>query len=190
MIIIGIDPGLTGALSFIDSVSGEVSIAEIPTTVRVTVASKSSKNAAKKKSKKTGGEVKRRVDGLALARLVRERVPVDREAMSVCESVRSFGRSDGARSSTTDSLQRTLGAIEAVFDVLRWPCMLVEPQAWQAHYGLVGKKNEERERGAMPAAITTAVQLYPQAAAELRRVKDHNRAESLLIAHYGRTVLA
>lgn len=174
MIIIGIDPGLTGALSFIDSVSGEVSIAEIPTKTRG----------------KPGGEVQRRVDGLALARLVRAKVPADRQAISVCENVRSFGRSDGARSTTTDSLQRTLGAIEAVFDVLRWPCLLVEPRAWQAHFGLAGKKGEKRERGALPAAITTAVQLYPQAAAGLKRVKDHNRAEAILIAHYGRTVLA
>lgn len=174
MIVIGIDPGLTGALAFIDTSSGQISIAEIPTKTRG----------------KHGGEVQRRVDGLALARLVRERVAPGQEAVSVCENVRSFGRSEQQRPTTTDSLQRTLGAIEAVFDVLRWPCLLVEPRAWQSHFGLAGKKGEKRERGAMPAAITTAVQLYPQAAADLKRVKDHNRAEALLIAHYGRTVLA
>lgn len=173
MIIIGIDPGLTGALAFIDTATGSASIDEIPTRPR-----------------RVGGEVARAVDGEALAALVRKRVPADCAALSVCENVRSFGRSQVQRPATTDSLQRTLGAIEAIFDVLRMPCALVEPRAWQAFYGLKGKAKEERARGELPAAIQAALRLYPAAAPMLSRVKDHNRAESLLIAHYGRSTLA
>jgi hypothetical protein len=87
------------------------------------------------------------------------------------------------------SLLRSLGAIEAVFDVLRYPAALVAPQTWQRHFGLQGKK-AKREPGTMPEAIRIACELYPRSAHMLRRVKDHNRAESLLIAHYGRTMVA
>lgn len=173
MIVIGIDPGLTGALAFIDTATGAVNIDEIPTRQR-----------------RTGGEVAKAVDGEALSTLVRQRVPADCAALSVCENVRSFGRSDAARGTAVDSLQRSLGAIEAIFDVLRMPCALVDPQAWQRLYGLKGKTKEKREHGALPAAIVTARQLYPAAAPLLARVKDHNRAEALLIAHYGRSTLA
>jgi hypothetical protein len=116
-------------------------------------------------------------------------VPASRIAVSVCENVRSFGRGDAARGTTIDSLQRTLGSIEAVFDVLRFPCALVEPRAWQRFVGLAGKKAEQRGRGELPAAIKVARELYPAAAHDLQRVKDHNRAESLLIAHYGAMTL-
>lgn len=172
MIVIGIDPGLTGALAFIDTAAGTVHIEDIPV-----------------KDRAVGGEVQRRVDGLALGLLVRRHVPVNRAACSVCENVRSFGRSGEQRPTTTDSLQRTLGAIEAVFDVLRFPCALVEPRAWQKFHGLAGKK-AERARGELPAAMLKARELYPHAAHSLQRVKDHNRAEALLIAHFGASTLA
>jgi hypothetical protein len=84
---------------------------------------------------------------------------------------------------------RSLGAIEAVFDVLRFPAALIEPACWQRYYGLQGKK-AKREAGSMPEAIRVACELYPRAAHMLQRVKDHNRAEALLIAHYGRSTLA
>lgn len=172
MIVCAVDPGLTGALAFIDIASGAVHIEDIPTRER-----------------RVGDEVARRVDGLALASVVRKHVPPGRVGLSVCENVRSFGRSDQQRPTTTDSLQRTLGAIEAVFDVLRMPCALVEPRAWQKFVGLAGKKNEPRARGELPAAVKLACSLYPTAAPMLTRVKDHNRAEALLIAHFGARTL-
>ena len=73
--------------------------------------------------------------------------------------------------------------------MLRFPCALVEPRAWQRFVGLAGKGKESRERGALPAAVLTARELYPAAAHDLQRVKDHNRAEALLIAHYGARTL-
>lgn len=173
MIVVGVDPGLTGALAFINTASGSVHIADMPT-----------------KERQVGGEVQRRVDALALASIVRRHVPAGEVGLSICENVRSFGRSDQQRPATTDSLQRTLGSIEAVFDVLRCPCVLVEPRAWQKLAGIVGKAKEERERGALPAAVLKARELYPAAAPMLGRVKDHNRAESLLIAHFAVRTLA
>ncbi len=173
MIVVGIDPGLTGALAFIDTSTGAVHIEDMPT-----------------KAREVGGEVQKRVDGLALASIVRQRIPAGRAALSICENVRSFGRSGVQRPATTDSLQRTLGSIEAVFDVLRFPCALVEPRAWQRFVGLAGKKSSDpRARGELPAAVTTARTLYPAAAHDLQRVKDHNRAEALLIAHFGARTL-
>ena len=165
MITIGIDPGLTGALSFIGR--DRVSIVDIPT-----------------KPVSAEGKVKSRVDGYALATLVRQECPVDEPIAAFCESVSAWGTSNNAIEAQA-SLVGTLRAIEAVFDVLRIPLHLVSPQDWQGFYGLKGKKHEQRERGALPAAIVTSLRLYPGAAALLSRVRDHNRAEALLIGHYG-----
>jgi hypothetical protein len=160
VITIGIDPGLTGALAFIDS-RGSVVIEDIPTI-----------------ELPGNGLVKRKVDGLALARLVRTHCPASENALVVCEAVRTMGGKNNAVQ-TQGSLMRTLGAIEAVFEVLRFPWAIVEPQAWKRHYGLKTTKGE---------SLTTARTLYPTA--PLKLAKHHNRAEALLIAHYGREVMA
>lgn len=165
MITVGIDPGLTGALAFIGR--GSVHIEDIPTL-----------------PVPGGGLVSRRIDGRRLAEIVRHHCPADAAVLVCCEAVGVMGGQNNAVQ-TQGSLLRSLGAIEAVFDVLRWPCVMVSARAWQKHFGLIGKKAEKRERGTLPAAILTARTLYPNAAHQLQRVKDHNRAEALLIAHFG-----
>lgn len=165
MITVGIDPGLTGALAFIGR--GQAHIEDIPTLPLP-----------------GGGLVSRRIDGRKLAEIVRRHCPADAAVLVCCESVGVMGGQNNAVQ-TQGSLLRSLGAIEAVFDVLRWPCVMVSARSWQKHYGLSGKKAEKRERGDMPAAILKARELYPAAAHMLQRVKDHNRAEALLIAHFG-----
>ena len=170
MIVVGIDPGLTGALAFIHD--GRAVIEDIPTL-----------------DLPGNGLVSRRVDGRKLAELVRHHCPADRAVIVVCEAVATMGGQNNAVQ-TQGSLMRSLGAIEAVFDVLRWPCLMVRAQEWQKLYGMVGKKAEKRARGELPAAIVKACALYPNAAHQLRRVRDHNRAEALLIAHYGLEAMA
>lgn len=167
MITIGIDPGLSGAIAFVGGRDG-VTIADLP-TVPLPVGE---------------GMIKSRIDGAALAALVQRECPVGEAVQVFCEAVGTMGGRNNAVQ-TQGSLLRSLGAIEAVFDVLRWPCRMVQPQSWQAFYGLQGKKAETRTHGALPAATVTAQKLYPDTASMLGRVKDHNRAEALLIAHYG-----
>ncbi len=58
------------------------------------------------------------------------------------------------------------------------PFTPVAPSAWKKRFGLDGK-----DKG---ASRDLARQLYPAAGAWLTRVKDHGRAEALLLAHYGR----
>jgi hypothetical protein len=63
--------------------------------------------------------------------------------------------------------------------MLRMPIHPVQPRVWKAHYGLKSDK---------AASLTTARALYPSA--PLNLAKHHNRAEAVLLAHYGRTVIA
>ena len=170
MVIVGIDPGLTGALAFIGPNS--VAVADIP-TVALT----------------TGGMVKRRVDGLGLAYLIRKHCPAGEPVLVVCEAVQAMGGKDNAMQ-TQAALVGCLRAIEAVLDVLRLKAHMVRPQEWQGLYGLQGKRKEVRERGQHPEALVKARTLYPGAAHDLARVKDHNRGEALLVAHFGKVRLA
>jgi hypothetical protein len=163
VICIGIDPGLTGAISFIDS-RGTCVIEDLPTMTLP-----------------GNGMIKRKIDGRALADLVHRHCALGEGApLVLCEQVRAMGGKNNAVQ-TQGSLMRTLGAVEAVLEVLRYPPRMVEPQTWKRFYGL-GKEK--------PEAMLKARALYPSAEHLLRRVKDHNRAESLLIAHWGMRNLA
>ena len=59
-----------------------------------------------------------------------------------------------------------------------FPYTLVSPRRWKASM----LSDMPKDKG---ASILRAKQLFPASARELTRVKDHNRAEALLIAAYG-----
>lgn len=125
----------------------------------------------------------RRINGRALVHMLRDMVPSNEAAMVVIEDVRPRPNPKRGTSIVTEgSLMRSRGAIEAVVDITGWRLAVVQPQTWKRHFGLL--KTEKR------ASLEKARMLFPGAAADLKRVKDHNRGEALLIAHYGRSVLA
>ncbi len=164
MIVLGIDIGLTGAVAAVDT-RGSCQVADMPTVA--------------------DGKTKR-IDGRALILLIRQFVPPGEPALCVIEDVRprAFGNA-GARTNSMHSqgsMMRSRGIVEAVADIARLELKVVRPQTWKRFYGLLGKdKGDGREM---------ATRLYPGAAAQFKRAKDHNRADSVLIAHYGRGRLA
>lgn len=165
MNVAGFDPGTTGAVAFITPRG--TSVHDLPT-----------------RKIEGNGYAVRRIDARALAVLIRQECPAGEPFAAFCESVRAMTGKDNAIQAQA-SLMRSLGAIEAVCECLGAPAELIQPQAWQAFYGLIGKKHEIRGKGELPAATRKALLLYPSVAADLARVGDHNRAESLLVAHFG-----
>jgi hypothetical protein len=168
MIVIGIDIGVTGALTAVDS-RGSCQIRDLPTQ-SVEVKAKAGSKAM----------VKRRLCPVGLMRLVREFVPAGEAGLALYEDVHSMPGDSGP---SGFSLGESRGIVRAVLELARMDARAVQPQAWKRHYGIVkdAKGNEARARAAL---------LYPAAAPLLARVKDHNRADSVLIAHYGLGVLA
>jgi crossover junction endodeoxyribonuclease RuvC len=71
---------------------------------------------------------------------------------------------------------RVAGAVEGVVAAQLIPLTLIEPTTWKHHLRLNSSKEDCRAR---------AIQLLPSAAAELQRVRDHNRAEAILLGFYG-----
>ncbi len=73
---------------------------------------------------------------------------------------------------------RTFGGIEGVLAALGIGYRLITPQTWKRYFGLLKAKKTD--------SIKVALQHYPRAASMFTLVKHHNRAESLLIAEWGR----
>jgi crossover junction endodeoxyribonuclease RuvC len=84
----------------------------------------------------------------------------------------------GQGSVSTGRFLRATGAIEAVCSLTATtPVMYVTPKEWKKHYGLSANKGD---------SVILAKRLWPEAAQHLKRVKDHGRAEALLIAEFWR----
>ena len=153
---IGIDLGLTGAVASVDE-RGDAQVLDMPTV--------------------PDGK-SRRIDGRALILLLRQLVPVGQKPVFVIEDVRP--RPNAARGTTMHSegsLMRSRGIVEGVADIMGADLRAVQPQSWKRFYALL--KTEKS------ASLAKARTLYPSIASDLKRQKDQNRAEAVLIAHYG-----
>lgn len=71
----------------------------------------------------------------------------------------------------------TAGIIEGVVSTLGLKFQYITPQSWKKEFGLIGRDKD--------AARTLAIQRFPHAAQFLSRKKDNGRADALLIALYG-----
>lgn len=165
MIIIGIDPGLTGALAAIDH-NGLQECKDIPVMMRGNGTS----------------AVKNQVDPGALAAIFREWM-TDHSKNEIMVIIETQGvvRLPGNKmlgGSSAFSLAHTAGIIEGVVATLNLPREFVTPATWKKALNLSAKGNDKKA-----LARAMAQRLYP--GADLHRAKDHNRAEAILIARYG-----
>lgn len=164
MILIGIDPGLTGAIGMLGHRAEFLYVADMPTIQR---------NGPQ-------AHVKKQVNGAALEELLREWVnPYDLNEIHVfIEMPIAF---PGLHIAAIAASFHTAGVIEGVVMARHYPHTLVRPTQWKKALKLT--KSKEHARG-------YAVRIFPEANAQLKRVMDHNRAEALLIAKYGHGLVA
>jgi crossover junction endodeoxyribonuclease RuvC len=170
MIVLGIDPGLTGAIAIIGHRAELLHpVADMP------VMQRGAGNAS----------VKHQVNAAALAELLHDwlagfdmneiRIFIE-EAQSM-PAVRR-GRGGAIKivqgGASIFSVGLTAGIIEGVVAARRYPHELVRPNVWKKAMKLTATKEQSR---------AFASRLYPEAS--LHRMKDHNRAEALLLAKYG-----
>jgi hypothetical protein len=159
MIIIGCDPGLTGAISLIGT-SGLLECADIPVC----------------SNGQDTGSMKSWVDVEALDDLLQHWSTKHGFASeSVIAGVERPIPMPSLPAQTIASQFDTFGAIRGALSaqVGAKGLHIVSPHAWKKMFGLHADKK---------AARACCQRLY--ASAPVTRVKDHNRAESILIAHY------
>jgi hypothetical protein len=156
--VIGCDPGLTGAISLIHR--GELlECYDIPTC----------------DNGQATGSMKRWVDIKALrAEIGFWSIRHDFAREVVAGVIERPIPMPSLPAQTIASQFDTFGVLRAVLDSqLRDSVHAVSPNVWKKFFGLRSDKE---------AARSTAMSLYP--GAPIKRMKDHNRAESILIAHW------
>jgi len=157
MIVVGIDPGVSGAIAHIYA-NGDACVESVPTI-----------------SLDGGG---RDLDFSACLGMLHYN---EGDMFAYIENV--WGqRGWGIQASC--KLVGTRYAWQALCGSLDIPTELVLPRAWQGELDIVTAKKHPRSLSTKEQSIEIAHGLFPFLAADIG--KDHNRADALLIAEYGR----
>jgi hypothetical protein len=162
VITLGIDPGVTGAVAAVqltNTTSALLGVRELPII--------------------SHGKLKW-IDGCELLTVLRDLTGSgNRDDMRAYVEHTHAMPKMGVVAASSKGL--TLGSVLAALQIAGISVELVSPQVWKRALGLISPGASDRERKA--AAMSRARLMFPSA--ELDRVKDHNRAEALLLAAYG-----
>ena len=109
------------------------------------------------------------VNGRVDVRLLFSRINLFVESYYAVEDVHTMPKQGIASSG---KFMRAAGAIEATAALTGAPMILVTPQRWKKHHGLIGTEKK--------ASLELARQLWSDA--PLKLVKHHGRADALLMA--------
>jgi len=160
MLIMGVDPGLTGAISLLCSQRGLLACEDLPTTA----------------NGQATGKMLRWVDAEKLQDLLAgwsQRHGFANESVHAC--IEQPIPMPTLPAQTVASQFDTFGVIRALVcgKVAPRGMTIINPRDWKKVYGLGTDKDASR---------AAALRLYPDA--PVTRAKDHNRAESILIGHW------
>lgn len=172
MLFIGVDPGLTGAVAAIYGTT-----VEFYDTPVLPI--------------KVGKTMKNQMDAAACSLLLSQLTAAHRDdCMVTIEKVQpmpSFKvqrkgeepREQQMGSTSAFNFGMGFGIWQGICAALLLPYQLVHPATWKRFL----MKDMEKGKN---AGRVKALQLYPRTASKLARVKDHGRADALLLAHYGK----
>lgn len=163
MILLGIDPGKSGALCLYDTETPDdvVAVLDMPTF---------------------GEDSTCELDALFLFRwLTTKNFTPARAFIENVFAMPSIPDAKGVRRGMGATSAFRFGgfvfAIRAVVRVAQIPVTPVVPRVWKKHYGITGSDKEQSRQ--------EAIRLFPKARDAFGRKMDHQRAEACLIARYG-----
>ena len=155
MLIIGIDPGITGAICFFEN--GQVKdIIEMPNMAE-------------------GKKNKRQINGPQIYNEILSRiknVPI-KDILVVIEQVSAM---PGQGVTSMFNFGQSFGVIKGVCSAMQLSMHFVRPAKWKKYFNLIKTEKD--------ASRTKVIEIYPNISSELSRKKDSNKADAILIARY------
>jgi crossover junction endodeoxyribonuclease RuvC len=155
MIIFGIDPGVSGAISVLED-KKIIEVFDMPTMI-------------------DGKKNKKQVNGSQVTNIIKERLnnEKEKEVVVVVEHVNAM---PGQGVTSMFNFGQSFGVIKGICSALSLPIYFVRPTKWKKHFNLI-KTNKDASR-------TKVIQVYPHISSKLSRKKDSNKADAILIARY------
>ena len=155
MLIIGIDPGISGSICFFKD--GKIlDVIEMPTM-----------NEGKKN--------KRQVNGAQIYNEITDRINKlqNQDVRVVVEQVSAM---PGQGVTSMFNFGQSFGIIKGICSAMQLPLYFVRPTKWKKYFNLI---NAEKD-----ASRTKAIEIFPYFSSYLAKKKDTNKADAILIACY------
>ena len=155
MLIIGIDPGISGSICFFeDGVIKDV--IEMPTMT-------------------DGKKNKKQVNGSQIFNEISERIKkIDKRNIKVV--IEQVSAMPGQGVTSMFNFGQSFGILKGICSAMRLSMYFVRPAKWKKYFNLI---NSEKD-----ASRTRAIEIFPYFSTELSRKKDLNKADAILIASF------
>ena len=155
MLIIGIDPGITGAICFFDN--GEVSdIIEIPSMAE------GKKNKRQINGPQIYNEISRRIEGL--------------QKKNIAVVIEQVSAMPGQGVTSMFNFGQSFGVLKGICSAMQLPTHFVRPAKWKKYFNLIKTEKD--------ASRTKVIEIFPYISSKLSRKKDSNKADAILIASF------
>tara|TARA_Y100001935_G_C17021664_1_gene368092 strand:+ start:36 stop:530 length:495 start_codon:yes stop_codon:yes gene_type:complete len=155
MLIIGIDPGISGSICFFED--GKIlEVIEMPTMTE-------------------GKKNKKQVNGAQIYNEFSKRINItgNQDIRVIIEQVSAM---PGQGVTSMFNFGQSFGIIKGVCAAMQLPMFFVRPAKWKKYFSLINSQKD--------ASRTRAIEIFPYFSTQLSKKKDSNKADAILIASF------
>ena len=155
MLIIGIDPGISGSICFFKD--GKIlDVIEMPTMTE-------------------GKKNKKQVNGSQIYNEICK-ITKDMEKQEIRIVIEQVSAMPGQGVTSMFNFGQSFGILKGIFSAMQLPVYFVRPAKWKKYFNLL---NSEKD-----ASRTKAIEIFPYFSSRLSKKKDSNKADAILIASF------
>ena len=155
MLLIGIDPGISGSICFFED--GKIlDVVEMPTMTE-------------------GKKNKKQVNGSQIYNEIEKRIhKIEKQDIRVI--IEHVSAMPGQGVTSMFNFGQSFGILKGICSAMQLPMYFVRPAKWKKYFGLI---NSEKD-----ASRTRAIEMFPYFSSQLSKKKDSNKADAILIASF------
>ena len=155
MLIIGIDPGITGSICFFED-GKIIDLIEMPNMAE-------------------GKKNKKQVNGAQIYNEILLKIK-NYEKKDIKVVIEQVSAMPGQGVTSMFNFGQSFGVLKGICSAMQLPMYFVRPAKWKRYFNLI---NSEKD-----ASRTKAIQIFPYISERLSRKKDSNKADAILIASF------
>ena len=155
MLIIGIDPGISGSICFFEN--GKIlDVVEMPTMTE-------------------GKKNKRQANGSQIYNEIIKRINKT-EKQNIRVIIEQVSAMPGQGVTSMFNFGQSFGILKGICSAMQLSMYFIRPTKWKKYFGLI---NSEKD-----ASRTKAIEMFPYFSPHLSKKKDSNKADAILIASF------
>ena len=155
MLVIGIDPGISGSICFLKD--GKIlDVVDMPTMA-------------------DGKKNKKQVNGSQIYNEISKKI-MKEENQNVRVVIEQVSAMPGQGVTSMFNFGQSFGILKGICSAMQLPMYFVRPAKWKKYFNLI---NSEKD-----ASRTKAIEIFPYFSTHLSKKKDSNKADAILISNF------